>query len=167
MMFKTIIFILFGLWLFQDYEKTINPEFSSRLDSIYRHVTPTITVEEFKEIKKHRVYVLDTREEDEYEVSHIKFSRHVGYIWFDMRKVYDIPKSDTIVVYCAVGNRSERIGEKLQKAGYQHVYNLYGGIFEWINRHNPVYKTSGTQTTEIHAYNKSWSIWLENGVKVW
>ncbi len=144
-------------------EPTRNPEFASRLNSIYRHSVPTITVDELKNVIKHGAVMLDTREQDEFEISHMKHARHVGYIWFDMRKVYDIPKTDTIIVYCAVGNRSERIGEKLQKAGYQHVYNLFGGIYEWVNQRNPVYNRDNIQTTEIHVYDKNWVPWLENG----
>src|SRR5690606_42136192 len=66
----------------------------------------------------------------------------------DALPIYDIPKQSTIVVYCAVGNRAERIGEKLLKAGYKHVYNLYGGIFEWMNQGNPVYTSGQVQTSE-------------------
>ena len=116
---------------------------------------------------KRGAVVLDTRERDEYEVSHIRHAQHVGYIWFDMREVYDIPKTDTVVVYCAVGNRSERIGEKLKKAGYQHVFNLYGGIYEWVNQRNPVYNADDVQTTEVHVYDKNWSRWLLRGTPVY
>ena len=110
--------------------------------------------------------MLDTREQEEYDVSHMRHARHVGYIWFDMRKVYDIPKADTIVIYCAIGNRSERIGEKLQRAGYRHVYNLFGGIYEWVNQRNPVYNRANIQTTEVHVYDSSWSRWLQNASPV-
>ena len=51
-------------------------------------------------------------------------------------------KSDTIVLYCSIGYRSEKIGEKLVEMGYGHVFNLYGGIFEWVNRDLPVYNAS-------------------------
>src|SRR5690606_3428424 len=122
----------------------------NRLNSVYRHSVPTISVSTLNGMLKHGVVLLDARETVEFEVSHIRHARHVGYIWFDMRKIYDISKTDTIVVYCAVGNRSERIGEKLQKAGYQHVYNLFGGIYEWVNQGNPVYNEKDIQTTEAH-----------------
>src|SRR3989339_365509 len=90
-----------------------NPEFKQTLDSLYKHTVPVITIDEFIKIDKYNLHILDTREEDEFMVSHIKNARHVGNFWFDMRKVYDIPKNSTIVVYCSVGIRSEKIGEKL------------------------------------------------------
>jgi len=148
-------------------DSTANPEFSERLNSIYRHSVKTITVAELAPMMKQGAVVLDTREQDEFDVSHIRHARHVGYIWFDMREVYDIPKTDTVVVYCTIGNRSERIGEKLKKAGYQHVFNLYGGIYEWINQRNPVYNANDVQTTEVHVYDKNWSQWLIRGTHVY
>lgn len=146
---------------------TRNPEFAERLNSVYRHSVPAMSVNELKAAMKSGVVVLDAREADEFEVSHIRYAKHVGYIWFDMRKVYDIPKTDTIVVYCAIGSRSERIGEKLKKAGYQHVFNLFGGLYEWVNRRNPVYTSEDIQTTQIHGYDKNWARWLENGSPVY
>lgn len=165
-MWKIMGLLLLGLWHVQEDEPTLNPEFASRLNSIYRHSVPTITVGELNNMIKQGAILLDTREQDEFEVSHMRYAKHVGFIWFDMRKVYDIPKTDTIVVYCAMGNRSERIGEKLQKAGYKHVYNLFGGIYEWVNQRNPVYNSRQTQTTEIHIYDKNWVQWLEHGTHV-
>lgn len=148
-------------------DSTINPEFSERLSSIYRHSVKTVDVGELTAMVKRGATVLDTRERDEFDISHIRHARHVGFIWFDMREVYDIPKTDTVVVYCAIGNRSERIGEKLQKAGYRHVFNLYGGIYEWVNQRKPVYNAHDIQTTEVHVYDKNWAHWLTRGTPVY
>jgi hypothetical protein len=72
-----------------------------------------------------------------------------------------------IVLYCSLGSRSEKIAEKLISAGYKNVYNLYGGIFEWINAGQPVYKLNGVQTSEIHTYSRDWARWVEKGTKVY
>lgn len=142
-----------------------NPEFKHLLDSLYNHTVPLISVDSLKHLKN--IYLLDAREKEEFEVSHLKNARSVGYIWFDMRTVYDIPKDASIIVYCSIGYRSEKIGEKLRKNGYKNVFNLYGSIFEWANEGNPLYKSNGVQTTEIHTYNKNWSKWVERGTKVY
>lgn len=148
-------------------DSTTNPEFRTRLNNVYRHHLKTIVASELTSMMKQGAVVLDTRERDEFDVSHIRHARHVGYIWFDMREVYDIPKTDTIVVYCTIGTRSERIGEKLTKAGYRHVFNLYGGIYEWVNQRKPVYNADDVQTTEVHVYDKNWSRWLTRGTHVY
>jgi rhodanese-related sulfurtransferase len=146
--------------------KTINPEFEKLLENTYPENISSISIAEFKEMKKENLYVLDTRGKDEYAVSHLKNAREVGYYWFDMRNVYDIPKNATIVMYCAVGNRSSRIAERLMNAGYKNVFILYGGIFEWVNGGNPVYTKKDIQTSQVHAYSKEWAKWLEKGNKV-
>lgn len=143
-----------------------NPEFKFLLDSLYNTQVPLITIDDFLSLNRQNLYVLDTREEQEFKVSHIKNSRNAGYFWFDMRTVYDIPYNATVVLYCSVGIRSEKIAEKLIAAGYKNVLNLYGGIFEWVNQGHPVYKKTGVQTSEIHIYNDSWARWVERGTKV-
>ena len=143
-----------------------NQEFKLMLDSLYEHRVPLISVEDLIKLNKKEVYILDTREEEEFNVSHLKNARNVGYFWFDMRKIYDIPISATIVLYCSVGMRSEKIGKKLLEAGYKNVYNLYGSLFEWVNQGKPVYKNNDVQTSEIHTYTESWSRWLSRGTKV-
>jgi len=143
-----------------------NPEYKQTIDSLYSNRVTLISIEELIKIDKYNLYILDTREEDEFNVSHLKNARQVGNFWFDMRKVYDIPKNATVVVYCSVGVRSEKIAEKLSASGYKNVFNLYGGIFEWINQSHPVYKQNGVQTAEIHTYDKNWERWAERGTKV-
>ena len=163
-MFKKWIIWFVLIFPFKGFAQINNAEFKKVLDRMYHHTVPLITVDSLKNLKS--IYILDTREINEFDVSHLKNARNVGYIWFDMRSIYDIPKEATVVLYCSVGYRSEKIGEKLLKYGYQHVYNLYGSIFEWVNQGNPVYKSNGIQTSEIHTYNKKWSKWIERGTKV-
>ena len=91
----------------------------------------------------------------------------VGYDHFQEYKLKDIPKDQPIVVYCSVGYRSERIGEKLQEMGFTQVYNLYGGIFDWKNRGMEVENMEGEPTEKVHTYNKKWGQWLLRGEKVY
>ncbi|HUM48347.1 MAG TPA: rhodanese-like domain-containing protein, partial [Chitinophagales bacterium] len=91
----------------------------------------------------------------------------VGYDHFDMAALKNIPKDQRIVVYCSVGYRSEKIAEQLENAGYSHVTNLYGGIFEWVNEGHAVYDLTGTTTPNIHPYNATWGVWLKKGEKVY
>ena len=76
-------------------------------------------------------------------------------------------KNSKIVVYCSLGVRSEDVAEKLKKAGYSNVYNLYGGIFEWKNNDLEVLNLNEKPTDSIHIYSKAWSKWLKKGVKVY
>jgi rhodanese-related sulfurtransferase len=130
---------------------------------------PYISVETLK-MTKEKTIILDAREENEYEVSHLKSAICVGYNSFDLKEtIAKLPKDKTekIVVYCSLGIRSETIAHKLIQAGYINVYNLYGGIFEWKNKNFQVVDTTGNETEKVHAFNKSWSKWLQKGVKVY
>jgi rhodanese-related sulfurtransferase len=131
---------------------------------------PYISVEE---LRMHQLRgdftIFDSRELEEFEVSHIPSARYVGYKRFSLRAITSsIPDKDThIVVYCSIGIRSETIGEKLKKAGYTNIHNLYGGIFEWKNKGYPVIDPEGKETENVHAYSKVWGKWLNKGVKVY
>jgi len=128
---------------------------------------PYITVEELKNSSD--IVLLDTRKKEEFEVSHLKNAQWAGFRKFNLEKVQqEIPDTETpIVVYCSIGVRSEKIGKKLQKAGYSNVKNLYGGIFEWKNRGNTVVDSLNQSTEKVHAFSKSWGILLTKGNKVY
>ncbi len=113
--------------------------------------------------------ILDARERSEYEVSHLPNAVFIGYNNFEKKLVDSLAKDRPIVVYCSIGYRSEKIGEKLQKLGFTKVYNLYGSIFEWVNQGNVVVDKNGQPTKKVHTYNKNWSRWVEDGKaeKVW
>ena len=126
-----------------------------------------ITIKDFKELKN--PIILDTREQKEYNISHIKNAYCIGYNKFDEKKVKEKYKNinDTIIVYCSIGIRSESIGYHLKKIGYKNVYNLYGGIFEWKNENEKVVDNNQEVTENVHAYSKEWSKYLLKGKKVY
>lgn len=136
--------------------------YKTLLKGVYDSEFPVIYPENDSLIRK--AVLLDTREKREYEVSHLENAKWVGYETFDLDLVKDIPKDQVVIVYCSIGARSQDIGKKLQASGYSQVYNLYGGIFHWVNEGNRVYNQNG-QTTDIHPYSNTWGIWLNKGVK--
>ena len=74
-------------------------------------------------------------------------------------------KSSIIIVYCSIGYRSEKVGEFLQSNGFQSVYNLFGGIFDWINKGFPVVDHQEQPINQVHGYSKEWGQWV-NRAKV-
>lgn len=136
-------------------------EFSKKLESLLSHSVPELSCE--KLYNNFEDYILlDTRDIEEYNVSHIKGARWVGYSGFKPNLINSLAKERAIVCYCSVGYRSEKIAEQLYKAGYTKVYNLYGSIFEWLNNGFPVYDNSGQRVYKVHTYNKRWSRWMNN-----
>jgi len=136
-----------------------------KLESMLNYTVPVIKTEELKKIDK-SVVLLDTRSREEYQTSHIEGATFINYKDFSAEMMEGIDKEDTVVVYCSVGYRSEKIGEQLQKLGYKNVKNLYGGIFDWKNKGNEVINETG-KTDSVHTYNRLWSQYLTNGVKVY
>jgi rhodanese-related sulfurtransferase len=149
-------------------QQTLNPKFEKKVASLIDNTIPTINCPTlYKKIATENLYLLDAREAVEYKVSHLKGALYIGYDHFSAMKVLRIPKAATLVVYCSVGYRSEKIGEKLKALGYSKVYNLYGGIFEWSNAGYPLVDEQETPTQKVHAFNKDWGRWLEKGTKVY
>ncbi|WP_435261184.1 rhodanese-like domain-containing protein [Tenacibaculum sp. nBUS_03] len=117
-----------------------------------------------------KIILLDSREPEEFEISHINNSICVGYNHFNMKEtIKKLPtnKNTKIIVYCSLGIRSEDIAEKLKKAGYTNIYNLYGGIFDWKNQGKTVVNKQQKTTEKVHAFNKEWGKWLVKGDKVY
>jgi len=114
-----------------------------------------------------RVILLDTRSPEEYTVSHIPGASLIDYDKFKSADVQKLDRSAEIIVYCSVGYRSERIGEKLQEMGFTNVKNLYGGIFQWANEGQTLLNKNSLPTDSVHTYNKRWSEWLKRGIKVY
>lgn len=145
-----------------------NADFDKKISRTISFSVPTISPDELKEMGT-SILLLDTRKEEEYNISHIPNAEYIGYKNFDATKLKDIPKDRPIVLYCSIGYRSEKIGEKLQKMGFAKVYNLYGSIFEWVNQGNSVVDKDGNATKLVHTYNKNWSKWVNEATieKVW
>lgn len=144
----------------------IDSLYKAELQKIYKADIPTISIQDYLQMNADSVVVLDVREQREYRVSHLRNARNTGFIWFDMRDLYNISKERVVVVYSAIGDRSQRIAEMLLRSGYKNVYNLYGGIFEWVNQGYPVYTTHDIQTSQVHIYKKDLGVWLKKGTKV-
>lgn len=134
------------------------------LKGLLSHSVPEKSVAEIE--KEQQFIFLDAREKKEFEVSHIKNAVWVGSKKFNLAQLNGIDKNERIIVYCSIGYRSEKVAEKLISAGYHSVSNLYGGIFQWVNEGNTVYKMSNEPTIEVHAYNRMWSKWLRKGKKI-
>lgn len=146
-----------------------NRTLDEEVDILLRKTVPVVTKTDIDELteKNVRFQLLDCRAETEFAVSHLPNSKFSDYGTFEANQLKGYSMEDTIIVYCSIGYRSERIGEKLQDAGYINVFNLRGGIFDWKNKGGTVVNSQNAQTDSVHTYNKQWSRFLEKGVKVY
>jgi rhodanese-related sulfurtransferase len=135
--------------------------FDKTVASLINFSVPLISVKELNDTKSNYT-ILDAREPKEFEISHLEGAKNIGYDNFSLKNVENIPRNTPIVVYCSIGYRSEKIGEKLKSAGFTNVKNLYGSIFEWVNQGYPIVNNTSQNTTKIHTYNQLWSRWVKN-----
>ncbi|GAA4962431.1 rhodanese-like domain-containing protein [Algibacter aquimarinus] len=158
------LFILIGISISGFSQKKL----SKLLKQQNQETIPYISVEALSN-EKENVILLDSREEKEFKTSHLQDAICVGYDSFNLASIQPkLPNKDSkIVVYCSLGIRSEDVAEKLKKAGYTNVYNLYGGIFEWKNNDLEVLNSQEKTTDSIHTFSKEWSRWLKKGIKVY
>lgn len=137
--------------------------FHKMLADTYENTVPLFRPDSTKAIPLDAYQILDTREWGEYKVSHIPGAEFVGYDNFDPKSVSHLDKSKPVLVYCSIGYRSERIGEKLQEMGFTNVQNLYGGIFWWKYLDQTVIDVKENPTERVHTYNARWGRWLLKG----
>ncbi len=138
--------------------------FDKKVNALIHYRVPVMDVDSLAG-KEDRFLLLDAREKEEFDTSHLPNAQYAGYKKIDINDWIELDKTQPIVVYCSVGFRSEKIGKKLQKAGFTQVFNLYGGLFEWVNRSHGL----ADQANKVHTYNKKWSQWVFNDAfeKVW
>lgn len=146
-------------------QKVNSKAYDVLLGGLLSHSVAEISVKEAAQ--KENAIFIDSRERKEFEVSHIENAIWVGYDSLDLSQLEKVNKKQEVIVYCSVGYRSEKVGEKLKEMGFEKVLNLYGGIFEWVNQGQKIVGPSGDQTNKVHAYNHLWGFWLDKGEKVY
>lgn len=160
--FLTLIF--YGTYSFLSIiaqPRVLNPKYQKTLDHLLKHNVPELSVSELMGCKD-SFLILDTREVEEYKISHIESAQFVGFDYFDIGSLKNIPKNRKIVCYCSIGYRSERIASNLIQNGYSNVYNLYGSIFEWANMNYPLVDQNGKLTNKLHPYSRLWGKFIDN-----
>ena len=148
--------------------RSTNPGFDRLLRLLYRNTVPTMLPATLATELRQPAgpLLLDARTPAEYKVSHLQGARFVNFDSIGTATFAGFDRSQPVVVYCSVGYRSERLGERLHALGFQNVRNLHGGLFEWVNEGYPVYNSEGL-TPNVHPYSAAWSLWLKRGHKVY
>jgi rhodanese-related sulfurtransferase len=139
--------------------------YDAMLSILLSHSVNEVTVNETESLNS--PIFLDARTLNEFNVSHIENARFVGFDSMQLSALEGIEKDQPLVVYCSVGYRSEKVAERLIELGYTNVKNLYGGLFEWMNQNRTVVDVNNLKTKRIHAYDKTWGVWLTQGEKVY
>jgi len=116
----------------------------------------TIPVESFySKIKEQKnAQVIDARGPDEFALNHIH-----GAVNFNQqsenytKSVAALDKSKPVFIYSIGAGRSVTLTNELLKNGFKEVYNLEGGIANWIGAGKPFY-TSSKSKLSLEEYKK-------------
>lgn len=93
-----------------------------------------ITIEEGKHlVDEQDVTIVDVRDTNSYELSHLK-----NALMVDQGNIDDFlnstDKSKPLIVYCYHGNMSQVAADYFTNEGFSKVYSLDGGFEEWKNK---------------------------------
>ncbi|NQY51631.1 MAG: rhodanese-like domain-containing protein [Piscirickettsiaceae bacterium] len=82
-----------------------------------------------------KMNLLDVRETNELKYGVISNSIHISMknIAAKMDELGQL-KKDPIVIICRSGKRSNKVGQYLEKAGFNDLINLAGGMNEWATK---------------------------------
>ena len=95
-------------------------------------ITPAKLKEWLDEIDSSLLNIIDCREQDEWEICHIKEASLIPLSVFteSINKFKD-SKSMTFVIYCHHGIRSLHATHQMRSKGFKNTYSLAGGIERW------------------------------------
>lgn len=85
-----------------------------------------------EKIINNNAILVDVRTLEEYNSSHIEGAFWLGVDMIDEKSAENLIDSfnKEVIVYCKSGNRSSEAKEKLEKLGYENVYDL-GAMSNW------------------------------------
>ncbi|MEZ0486796.1 rhodanese-like domain-containing protein [Fibrella aquatica] len=104
-------------------------------------VVKNSTVSEFKAAVASKAprQLIDVRTDAEVKTGVIANARQIDFSGPHFQHQLDqLDKNVPVYVYCAVGGRSARAAQVLASKGFKEVYNLSGGIQQWVQAGNPL-----------------------------
>jgi rhodanese-related sulfurtransferase len=86
-------------------------------------------------------WLLDVREDDEWDAGHVSGARHIPLGQLGAR-ADEVPQDQLVYVICRSGGRSARAAQALAGAGWR-VVNVAGGMQDWAAAGRPMIADSG------------------------
>ncbi|NLL27939.1 MAG: rhodanese-like domain-containing protein [Bacteroidales bacterium] len=98
----------------------------------------------FDALSNNLAIAVDVREEFEVVDKSINIEQLLVLPMSGIADTYkEIPLDKNIILICLVGKRSTKVANLLNNQGYKNVYNLDGGLQEWIDKGLPVVGCEG------------------------
>jgi rhodanese-related sulfurtransferase len=92
-------------------------------------------------VNKDDAVIVDIRDSKEFRGGHIAGSINIPYAnWQSRQSELDKYKDKPVVLVCKMGQSAGTVAKMLNKAGFEQVYRLSGGLTEWQGSQMPVVK---------------------------
>ncbi|MDR0702991.1 MAG: rhodanese-like domain-containing protein [Azoarcus sp.] len=90
-------------------------------------------------INREDALVIDVREQGDFDQGHLPNARHLPFGDLE-RRAGELEKfrARPFILYCGNGSRAAMAIAALKKAGFEKLYNLRGGLFEWEKAGQPL-----------------------------
>lgn len=101
-----------------------------------------ISAEELAEtLSKETIQLIDVRTPQEFSQGHIETSVNIDFLSENFNKNIEVlDKTKPVYVYCKSGRRSAKSTEAFKSAGFNKIYNLYGGFLNWNGKKYKIVK---------------------------
>ena len=111
----------------------------TELETRFSNVSQLNAVEAVRLMNDDDTVVLDVRESSEFSGGHIKNAIHIPMSALKNRLTeLEKYKNKPILAYCRSGSRSGYACKLLNKAGFEKVHNLAGGVMGWSSANLPL-----------------------------
>jgi len=84
--------------------------------------------------EKRELVLIDVGSQGDFTEGHIAGSTSVPLTKDFIEQIKRLPKEKTYVITCPSGSRSLRAAKGMIENGFEKVYNLKGGIADWIRK---------------------------------
>lgn len=101
-----------------------------------RELTPREVLE--MQQRNETVVYLDVREPNEWNLGRLPNAMHIPRGNLESNIEARVGRDETVVIYCARGNRSALAAVTLQEMGYENVSSMAEGFGGWIAIEGPV-----------------------------
>lgn len=131
----------------------------TKLNSMFRHVTH-IMPRDVRKLQEERgmegVVLADCRMSEEIAVSRLP-GRCISEAEFERQLPAIVKEQPVVVAYCTIGYRSSKFVEKYADRTDLEIYNLSGGILQWVVDGYPVVDAQQKPVLDVHTFSKSYA----------
>lgn len=96
-----------------------------------------VPVTKVRELVENKAYIIDVREEGEYNNSHLITAKNIPLSQL-RKRIDEVPKDKPVYLHCRSSQRSYYATRILQGHGYDNIYNIQGSflgisLYEYYN----------------------------------